>query len=72
MLVVAVDVLKVDHHVQSVGQDEEQNQRSDETHKDGWGEKGGAVTGRSKFIGQDVEGLNLEVRTANNNILHVI
>lgn len=45
VLLVAVDVLEVDHHVQGISQDEEQDQRCHQAHQDGWREEGGAVTG---------------------------
>lgn len=45
VLLVAVDVLEVYHHVQGVSQDEEQDQRCHQAHQDGWREEGGTVTG---------------------------
>lgn len=59
MLFVAVDVLEVDHHVQGVGQDEQQDQRRDEAHEDGRGEEGGTVAGRGELVRVNVERLNL-------------
>lgn len=50
MFFVAVDVLKVDHHVQGIGQDEEQDQRRYQAHQDGRRQEGGAVAGRRKLV----------------------
>lgn len=44
VLLVAVDVLEVYHHVQGVSQDKEQDQRRHQAHQDGRREEGGTVT----------------------------
>lgn len=45
VLLVPVDVLQMDHHVQSVRQHQQKDQRRDQTHEDRWGEERGAVAG---------------------------
>lgn len=45
VLFVTVNVLEVDHHVQGVGEDEQQDQRRDEAHEDGRREERAAVAG---------------------------
>lgn len=50
MFFVAVDVLEVDHHVQGVGQDEEQDQRRHQAHQDGRRQERGTVAGRRKLV----------------------
>lgn len=45
VLLVAVDVLEVYHHVQGVGQDQEQDQRCHQAHQDGRCQESGTVTG---------------------------
>lgn len=59
MLFVAVDVLEVHHHVQSVGQHQQQDERGDQAHQDGRREESGAVAGRRKLAGLDVKRLDL-------------
>lgn len=59
VLFIAVDVLEVDHHVQGVGEDEQQDQWRDETHEDGRGEERGAVAGWRELVRVDIERLNL-------------
>ena len=60
MLLVAVDVLQVDHHMQGVGQHQEQDERGHQAHQDGRGQEGGTVAGRRKLLRLHVEGLDLE------------
>lgn len=60
---VAVDVLEVHHHVQGVGQDEEQDQRRYQSHQDGRRQEGGAVAGRRELVRLHVEGLDLGTST---------
>ncbi len=43
VLFVTVNVLEVDDHVQGVGQHQQQNQRGDQAHQDGWSEEGCTV-----------------------------
>lgn len=45
VLLVAVNVLEVYHHVQGVRQHQEQDQRRHQAHQDGGREEGGTVTG---------------------------
>lgn len=61
VLFISVNVLEVDYHVQGIGQHQQQNQRCDESHQDGWGKEGCAVTGRGKFVGLNIEGLDLRM-----------
>lgn len=56
---VAVDVLEVHHHVQGVGQDEEQDQGRYQSHQDGRRQERGAVAGRRELVRLHVEGLDL-------------
>lgn len=62
VFVIALDVFEVDDHVQGVGQDQQQDERSDEAHQDGWCQKGGATARRRKPTRGDVECLNLRKR----------
>lgn len=55
-----LNVFQMDHHVQGVGQDEQQDEGGDEAHEDGRRQEGGAITCRRKFTSGDVEGLNLK------------
>lgn len=59
VFVVMLDVFQVDDHVQGVGQDQQQDERSDEAHQDGRRQESGAVTRRRKLTGGDVKRLNL-------------
>lgn len=56
---VVLDVLQVDHHVQGVGQDQQQDEGSDEAHQNGRRHEGGADARGRKSTGGDVEGLDL-------------
>lgn len=60
VLIIMLDVFQMDDHVQGVGQNEEQDERGDEAHEDGWRQESSAVTRRRKFTSSDVEGLNLK------------
>lgn len=59
VLFVSVNVLEMDYHVQGIGQHQQQNQRRDEPHQDGRCKEGCTVTGRGKFVGLHIKGLNL-------------
>lgn len=59
VLFITVNVLEVDHHVQGVSKDKQQDQRRDEAHEDGRGEERGTVAGRGELVRVDVECLNL-------------
>lgn len=63
VLVIMLDVFEVDDHVQGVGQDQQQDERSDEAHQNGWCQEGGAAARRRKFTGGDVKRLNLKKRS---------
>lgn len=63
VLIVVLDVLQMDDHVQGVSQDEQQDEGGDEAHEDGWRQESSAVTCRRKFTGSDIEGLNLKKGT---------
>lgn len=63
LLVVMLDVFQVDHHVQGVGQNQQQDEGRDEAHQDGWGQDGGAVARRRKLTNGDVERLDLRWAT---------
>lgn len=56
---VAVDVLEVHHHVEGVGQHQQQDQGRHQAHQDGRRQEGGAVAGRRKLVRLYVEGLDL-------------
>lgn len=59
LLVVVLDVLQVDHHVQGVGQHQQQDEGCDEAHQDGRGQDGGAVARGREFTKAHVERLDL-------------
>lgn len=58
-IVKAIHRLQTHNHVQSVGQDENKEQRGDEPHPDTGGEEAGAVTGVGELQACDVEALDL-------------
>lgn len=60
VLFFVLDVFQMDDHVQSVGQNEQQDEGGDEAHEDGWRQESSTVTCRRKFSSGDVEGLNLK------------
>lgn len=63
VFIVTFDVFQVNQHVEAIGQDQQQDERGDEAHQDGWCQEGSAVTRRRKCTGADVEGLNLMKET---------